>query len=469
MRAAAYVRVSKDHDGSISPDIQRAEVTAHCERKGWTVVEVFQDLDISGRTDKRPGLQEMLRKAQDGAFDAVVFYRIDRLSREPAHHYAILAALNEAGVAVDSVGMPADGTPEGAFMWDLSAALAKLESLRLGKRLRSMHAELARQGKYAGNQPPFGWERTRDPDGQQRLVLAPSEAVWRVRAHEWYQQGWTLRNIARELNRGKVPTRRGADWNAASVRRMLTKPMQVGVRVVDGEEYATGRIEPIISRETYERTLSLLEARRGRVMPGRPSERPLPPGLLVCGTCGARLYAGKTAASSREGAVTYYSCTSRTRGGLCAHGPYVRESVVLAHVDPLMLKALARITLRAKRDVAAPDVSPLRAEAEAIEISLARLACAYSEGTLPEGEYLRASGMQRAKLGRVQERIRKTIGEMERAALKDALGPVRFTAELWDMLPVDARQQLYRLAIDRIVVYPVGVMGDDSRIQVLFR
>ena len=131
-----------------------------------------------------------------------------------------------------------------------------------------------------------------------------------------------------------------------------------------------------------------------------------------------------------------------------------------------MLKELARITLRSKRTPAAPDVSPLRAEAEAIEISLARLASAWAEGTLPEAEYLRASGMQRAKLGRVQERIRKIIGELERAALKDALGPVRFTGELWELLPVDARQQLYRLAIERIVVNP---KPQEPRIQVLWR
>lgn len=465
-RAAAYIRVSKEQAGQVSPDSQRSEIAAYCERKGWTVTEWFEDIDISGRTDKRPGLQAMLRRAQDGEFEAVVFYRIDRLSREPMHHYAILAALKEAGVAVDSVGLPLEDNPESAFMWDLSAALAKLESLRLGKRLRSMHAELARQGKYAGNQPPFGWQRVRDPDGQQRLVLDPAEAPWRVKMHEWYQAGWSVRDIARELNREQVPTRRGADWTTASVRRMLAKPMQTGARLVDGQEYATGRIEPLISQETYERTMALIEARKNGPLPGRPSERPIPAGLLVCGNCGSRLYAGKTAVSSREGAVPYYCCTSRTRGGLCTRGPYIRESVLLAYVEPLLLEHLSRITVRPRSEPAMPDISPLRAEAEAIEISLARLACAFAEGTLPDAEYTRASGMQRAKLARVKERIHRATGAIEKATLRQALGPVRFTRQLWEILPTGAKQQIYQLAIETIIVNP---KPDLPRIQVIWK
>ena len=322
MRVAAYIRQSKDHQGSISPDIQRSEVAAYCERKGWHLTETFQDIDISGRTDKRPGLQAMLARAQDGEFDAVVFYRIDRLSREPAHHYAILAALKEAGVTVDSVGMPTDGTPENAFMWDLSAALAKLESMRLGKRLRSMHAELARQGKYAGNQPPFGWQRVRDPDGQQRLVLEPGEAEWRRKMHQWYQASWTMREIARELNRQGVPTRRGAQWGSTTVRAMLSRPMQMGGRMVDGEFYATGRIEPLIDEETYRRTMALLDARTGDSMSGRPSARPIPTDILVCGTCGARMAAAMTSKDHQR----YFMCKSRQTGGVCRESAYTLDT-----------------------------------------------------------------------------------------------------------------------------------------------
>ena len=468
--AFGYVRVSKEKAGQVSPSVQRNAIAETAELRRWEVVRYFEDIDKSATRNRPlelPGFSMMVELALQGGAEAILFYRVDRAVREHSGEFDILVArLKQAGVEVGFTNRQYDNTPEGQFAFDLDIALSRLEVRRLGSRMKDMHAQLARQGKYAGNQPPFGWERIRDPDGQQRLVLAPAEAAWRAQAHEWYQAGWNLRQIARELNGQGVETRRGAEWTAASVRRMLDRPMQVGARVLDGEEYSTGRIEPLISRETYERTMALLEARKGRSVSGRPSERPIPPGLLVCGTCGARLYAGKTAASSRDGAVTYYSCTSRTRGGLCVKGPYIRESVVLAKVEPQLMAELARITLRAKRDPAAPDVAPLRAEAEVIEISLGRLACAYAEGSLPESEYLRASDMQRRKLAKIHERIRRTIGELEKAALRSALGPVRLTPELWGLLPTDAKQQLYALAIERIIV---NVEGEGERVQVLFR
>ena len=233
MKTFAYIRVSKERDDMISPEIQRDEIQRYCAQKGWTVADWFQDLDLSGRLgpEERPALQELLRRAQDGECEAVVFYRIDRLSREPAHHYAILTSLREAGVRVDSVGLPADDTPEGAFMWDLSAALAKLESLRLGKRLRDMHRRLAAQGRWNGGLVPYGWRHVKDEQGT-RLVLDPEEAHWRRWIHEHYQQGWSCRRIARYLNEHGVATRRpGGLWSDGSVWQTLRSSYQVGARL----------------------------------------------------------------------------------------------------------------------------------------------------------------------------------------------------------------------------------------------
>jgi hypothetical protein len=112
------------------------------------------------------------------------------------------------------------------------------------------------------------------------------------------------------------------------------------------------------------------------------------------------------------------------------------------------------MTVRARKRDRPPDISPLRAEEEALEISLARLAALYSEGSLPEGEYRRAAEMQRRKLERVRDRLRRAIDQMETAALKDALGPTKFTPELWELLPIDSRQELYRLVFEHTVVNP---------------
>src|SRR5690606_7639563 len=122
---------------------------------------------------------------QAGECDTVVVYRVDRLSREPADYYAITAMLREAGVAIDAAAQPKEASPEGELLWDLSAILARYESLKLGARLKDMHRRLATQGRWSGGIVPYGWRRVRD-ENRTRLVLEPEEARWRRWIHEQY-------------------------------------------------------------------------------------------------------------------------------------------------------------------------------------------------------------------------------------------------------------------------------------------
>ncbi len=468
--ACGYVRVSKERSGQISPAVQREAILEDAEKRGWIIERFFEDIDRSAsknRPMELPGFAAMVSFVQTGGAQAIIFYRVDRAVREFSGEFDVIQGeLERSGVRIAFTNRQYDDTPEGTFALDLDKALSRLEVRRLGDRLKKMHRTLAHQGKHPGNQPPFGWRRVRDEDGQQRLVLVPDEAEWRRRMHEWFQVGWPLREIARELNRQGVPTRRGAAWQSASVRSMLTRPMQTGARVFAGEVFRTGRIEPLIDQETFERTMALIEARRNGPLPGRPSERPIPAGLLICGTCGGRMYAHVTARSSPEGAVPYYCCGNRTRGGLCERGVHVRESVLRAEVEPLLIKRLRRVALGSGRRESVPDLAPLRAEQEVLEISLARLTTLYTEGELSRERYERAAAMEERKLQRVRERIERAIGEVEARALRSSLGTAGVTPALWERLPVETKQGLYQLAISRIIVNP---RPTERRIEVVWR
>ncbi|WP_369223453.1 recombinase family protein [Streptomyces sp. R39] len=48
MRAAIYVRLSRETDETTSPERQRAACEALCEARGWEVVAAEEDIDVSG-------------------------------------------------------------------------------------------------------------------------------------------------------------------------------------------------------------------------------------------------------------------------------------------------------------------------------------------------------------------------------------------------------------------------------------
>lgn len=343
MRAYAYVRVSKLGEASISPEIQRDELNRFADQKGWTILGWYEDLDLSGRAwdrSRREGLNRLLDDALAGGCDVVLFYKIDRLAREEEDFHAILATLHRAGIHCDSPGNPNDGSPESALIWSISAALAKYESVKIGSRIRDAHRRLAKEARWSGGPPPYGFRLVRDESGS-RLVADPEQQQIRLWAHEQYHKGWGAQRIARNLNKREVPTQRGRTWERATVEAILFRPIQVGAREAEGELVFGGNIEQIVPLETFEKTLALREARRHKPQGGRPPRTPLTGRHVRCGTCGCRLYARYQHTPD----ILYYSCNGRVKG-ICAKGAAVRAAELLSVVEGRLFRRLRRRRLQ---------------------------------------------------------------------------------------------------------------------------
>ena len=67
MRAFGYVRISKLDERTTSPARQREAIKRLCEARGWELVKVYEDLDVSGyqKSAKRPGLDRMLSRLDE--------------------------------------------------------------------------------------------------------------------------------------------------------------------------------------------------------------------------------------------------------------------------------------------------------------------------------------------------------------------------------------------------------------------
>src|SRR5207249_5767864 len=143
MRAFGYVRISKLDERTTSPARQREAIKRLCEARGWELVKVYEDLDVSGyqKSAKRPGLDRMLARLDET--DAIVFWKLDRLARGVQKFYEILKRCEAANVAVVSTAEPFDtSSPMGRAMVGITAIFAELESDIISERAKSMHAHL---------------------------------------------------------------------------------------------------------------------------------------------------------------------------------------------------------------------------------------------------------------------------------------------------------------------------------------
>ena len=81
-RIALYSRVST-RDGRQDAQNQLDQLRAFAATQNWTIVHEYVD-QVSGKNGDRPQFQAMLKAASMREFDLLLFWSLDRLSREGA-------------------------------------------------------------------------------------------------------------------------------------------------------------------------------------------------------------------------------------------------------------------------------------------------------------------------------------------------------------------------------------------------
>jgi DNA invertase Pin-like site-specific DNA recombinase len=151
VKVAIDARTSTD-DGRQELTNQTRELHAYAERMGWHVVAEYLD-QISGRKADRPQFKAAMRDARKRKFDVLLFWSLDRLSREGVlRTLLILNELSGYGVKyrslqeqwLDSMGAFSDA------IVGIIATIAKFEAERMSTRVRSGLARARAEGKVLG-------------------------------------------------------------------------------------------------------------------------------------------------------------------------------------------------------------------------------------------------------------------------------------------------------------------------------
>ena len=87
----------REGDRFHSPDDQRKRVKAFVKARGHKLVDWVDDLDESGDTLDRPGLQHVLERLEAGEADALAVAYLSRLTRNTVQGLELVARLNAAG------------------------------------------------------------------------------------------------------------------------------------------------------------------------------------------------------------------------------------------------------------------------------------------------------------------------------------------------------------------------------------
>jgi DNA invertase Pin-like site-specific DNA recombinase len=185
MKTAIYARVSTK-DGRQDTENQLRQLKSFASTQGWTVVHEYVDR-ASGKRGDRQQFQKMFSAASKREFDCLLFWSLDRLSREgTVETLNHLQRLTSHGVNYRSFTeqyLDSTGIFKEAVIGIL-AAVAKQERVRMSERTIAGLQRAKAQGRVGG--------RPKAEDAEPKLVAR----IARLRS-----QGHSIRAIAAEVKK----------------------------------------------------------------------------------------------------------------------------------------------------------------------------------------------------------------------------------------------------------------------------
>lgn len=244
---AIYLRLSRDDQNggaeSMSISNQRDMLVEYCEERGWVVYEIYIDDGFSGTTYDRPAFKRMIADIEAGHINVVLTKDLSRLGRNyvmtgqytdfffPEHNVRYVAVN-------DSYDSDKDDNDIAPFKNILNEMYAK----DISKKVRSVRHTSAKQGKFMGSKPPYGYVKS--PENKHQLIVDPPAAEIVRRIFRAFANGDSGRNLADTLNvegidtpavyyfkqTGKRATRSDScpQWGSATILQLLRNQVYIG-------------------------------------------------------------------------------------------------------------------------------------------------------------------------------------------------------------------------------------------------
>ena len=376
---AIYLRLSRDDQNgdaeSMSIAHQRDMLLAYCEERGWKIYDIYIDDGFTGTNFERPGFQRMIKDIEAGNINMVLTKDLSRLGR----NYVMTGQYTdfffpEHGVRYVAVNDSYDSAKEDNDIAPFKNILNEMYAKDISKKIRSVRQISAKQGKFMGSKPPFGYVKS--PEDKHLLVIDPPAAEIVKRLFREFVGGESGRNIATKLNAegvdtpaeyyfkqtGKRATRSNTlqQWGSCTIMQLLRNQVYIGDMVQckrkvssfktkkrlvtnpDNWVIVKGTHEPIIDRFTWECVQKRMDAMKhapshNTIRVNSTDEINVFSGIIRCADCGAAMAFNRKV--EKSGVVRrFYRCSRYANSGskscsMHAIDADTLESVILSDIQ----------------------------------------------------------------------------------------------------------------------------------------
>ena len=197
-------------------------------------VIIYEDEGYTGYNTNRPAFQRMLKDIKDKKIDTVVFYKLDRISRNVSDFSSLVNEFDNYNVSFLSATESIENiTPSGRAMMFMISVFAQLERDTIAERIRDNMLELAKTGRWLGGNTPTGFQsekiETITLDGKVRKLykLSPidNEINIVINLFEKYRELKSQTKLETYTIQNNIKTKNGKDYTRWGLKNILTNPV----------------------------------------------------------------------------------------------------------------------------------------------------------------------------------------------------------------------------------------------------
>ena len=288
---ACYIRVSTQEQRlhGYSLDAQRDKLAEYARLHNLNIVGWYEDEGVSGRKliKQRPALQRMLKDAQSGLFERIIFIKLDRFFRSVAEYHECMKLISPVVWTATEEQYDLT-TANGRAFVNMKLTIAELEADQTGERIRLVNEYKIKNGQALTGAKNQGLAFTvwTDAAGIKRVVPDPATKDMVMDFIEHFRRSRSKRASPRYIN-GKY----NMNISYTTAHQILTDTKLYGY-YRGNPDYCAGYIDKAV----YDELQGILAS---NYTDNHPRHTYLFKGLIPCPSCG-RLLSGKTITTSSQ-------------------------------------------------------------------------------------------------------------------------------------------------------------------------
>jgi len=446
---------------------------------------IVTDDGFSGKDLNRPGIQLILENVKtQRTFDGIIFFRLDRLTRNTRDLYWLIDLFREKEIDFVSVRENLDSsTAIGRVVIGILGILSAFERELTGERVKASALARVRQGKWIGGVLPYGYKLINDgpplPNGKQphKIILDETIApklnlVWELAA-----QNKSLTEIGLRLADIGILTAKGYIWRKQSLSVLIKNPFYKGYLDYAGELHK-GQHDAIVDEELWAKANRMVVAKLPghRFLKSTHRHTYLLTGIIKCGQCASHLIGISCGKRSAEKYHYYYDCGRAKQRLGCNAKTISATAFEQAMIDyfkrassdqEIITRAIGSAVLESqnkftKTSLLLQEEKSKLAEVKAKSENLLKHAM---QEKLPQGKVFKETMVELDReIITLEDKIEKlqsqrTVEEMSANASEFLYSNIRFAMQHLDQAPPEAQKSLLLALIKEIIVY-------DDRVEI---